>query len=527
MALPKSKIILLFIPLFFLSIACRQNKKINAGAVKPVVKDPSLSSQSIVIKGFTDDTKAFDYMNFINYSYLYGTNHDKLSEEKIKDTTIFTLESVDRPQIIEVFSFGDSTIYNTRIFVSPGDSISLSINKKEIGFNGKNAAHYNFFIELDSTSTEWAKNKYNGDIEDYKKRCRSIYNRRQKFFEDYIVKNHVSDDFKQVVGSELKFEYLFNLIAPRSVPTELGLNVNSQEGLFQTIAKDYDVEKKGFFDIGDYLDHVTINDFKRPELLNEDYFKRSLVSFIRYYFVNYGQLNYSTANFEAEKKYIQDHLDGPLENYAITTLIHDYNEKGFGQGKIDREKIKNLIHEYKDKVLNPTYREALDKIDDDLNTFGLKLPEKVRAERLIGLNGDTVTLDNPLKKARNKIKVFDFWASWCSPCISEITKTRAFRENLASKDNVEWFFVSIDRHQEKWSNKSKELKEFLKSGHQFRLLDNGESSIISFLTHSKPGTFMIPRYVIIGYKDEIETISAPRPSDTLAFKNLISKLQDP
>ncbi len=521
----KNKIIFLLTLVLLSFITCKQNNENNTRKITSVLKDKTNSSKNVVIKGFADDTKAFDYMNFINYSYFRGANHDNLFKEKINDTTIFTLESINQAQIIEVFSFGDSTNYSTRIFASPGDSIAMLIDKRGIGFNGRNASQYNFFAELDSTNTEWAKNKYKGDIKDYKKRCLSIYKRRHQFFEDYIVKNQVSNDFKRIVGAELKFEYLYNLVAPRSVTTEFGFNVNSQEGFFQTIAKDYDVERDGFFDVGDYMDHITINDFKRPELLNEDYFKRSLVAFIRSYYVNYGRLNYSTVNFKTEKEYIQNHLNGSLENYAITSLIHDYYEKGFGQGKIDREEIKNLIHEYKDKGLNPSYREALDRIDEKLDAFGLKFPEKVMAERLIGLSGDTVTLDNVLKKAKNKIKVLDLWASWCSPCISEITKTKTFRKHLANNENIEWVFISVDSHQEKWLNKSKELREFLKNEYQYRLLNTDKSSIISFLTDNRPGTFMIPRYIIIGYNDKIETISAPRPSDSLIFTNLITKIK--
>ncbi|MDP2058394.1 MAG: hypothetical protein Q8J97_01555, partial [Flavobacteriaceae bacterium] len=178
---------------FVLLLACKYDETTNDKKIVVISSDTlsTQKSQKVVIKSIASDPKNLEYMNFINYSYFNGTNFEGMLKENNTDSVSFILEEINQPQIIEIFSFGGTLNYNTRIFTSPDDTILMTLGK-EIDFKGKNAAHYNFFKKLDSTNDEWAKNKYNGNLTDYKKRCQIIYQRRKQFFDDYIANNHVS-----------------------------------------------------------------------------------------------------------------------------------------------------------------------------------------------------------------------------------------------------------------------------------------------------------------------------------------------
>lgn len=507
----------IFFPFLFFVImqACKKDKKINSIIVQTITKDSLPPSESFVVNVVTDDMKALKYLNFINYSYFNGKNHDNLSNEKIGDTIRFTLDGINQSQIIELFSFGDSTYYNTRFFVSPNDTILMTIKKGKVDFSGKNAAHYDFFKELDSTNDQWSKNKYTNPS-NYKKASDSIYNKRMQFFNDYVKVHPVSQSFKDQVAAELKFEYLYNLIAPRSEKSPIkGIYLNNLEGIYSVI-ESQGVKEEKIIDVKSYFNNLTINDFKRPELINNDYFKRSLIQYIRHYFTGHEYLNFSLQNFKKEIKYIEANLTGVLRDFAIAKAVTDYHKNGFGRSELSMAALNQVIARYKDGMTNATYVAALENIQSKLKSFKSDLPPIVLEDKLLSIEGDTLSLQQVLAANQNKLKVIDFWASWCKPCLAEIQKVKKFKEKLSNYNDVNWIYISLDHNLESWKSTSKKLQEFGLMENQYLILNRKESKILKILNIN-----LIPRYMVLNKTNHIISENAPRPSDTLLFRKII------
>ncbi len=68
-------------------------------------------------------------------------------------------------------------------------------------------------------------------------------------------------------------------------------------------------------------------------------------------------------------------------------------------------------------------------------------------EKLITINGETVSFDQVLDKHSGKTIVIAVWASWCSDCIKAMPKFKALQAN---NPDVEYVYISMDRAEDKW-----------------------------------------------------------------------------
>lgn len=511
------KLIIYSCLLLIISESCKQDTKSTAPAkiVQSLKKDTVIPSSSVVINVISDDPKVLNYLNFINTSYLRGENHQAFEEEKIGETTRVILHNMNQPQIMEFFGFGDSANYNTRFLVSPNDTILMTIKEGKISFSGKRADDYNFFYSLDPESNQWSKNAYT-NATDYKKSAHSLYLERKRYYDEYIKNHQVSEDFKNHVEAELRFEYLYNLIAPRTDESPLeGIYINSSESIY-SVYNQKEVKDELLMDPKSYFGEVTIDDFMRPELINNDYFKRSLIQYIRQYFTGHEYLNYSLQNFEKETEYIEANLTGALREFAIAKTVTDYHKNGFGRSDISMKALNAMIAKYKDEMTNSTYVEALANIQTKLKNFKTALSPIVLEEKLVSIEGDTLSLQHVLAANQNKVKAIDFWASWCKPCIEEIQKVKKFKQGLSNTNDVNWIYISIDHDVKSWRSMSKKLQEFGLMENQYLIINRKKSDILKSFEIN-----MIPRYVILNKANKVISENAPKPSDTLVFRKII------
>lgn len=489
--------------------------------------------RKVTIIGKSDDTYALEYLNLLNFSnFGFSSYQDPIEKELYADSLNLNLLSIKQPQLIDLIAFSDKkdTIpYFTRILVTPGDSIIMNAKNGRIKFSGKNKANYNFFLEMnDPLRQDWAV--YHTDPYKYQSELENSYNQKQSFLQNYILRNpEVTDDFKNLVKSELKFEYLYNLILPRNVDDNLvaGNYQNSKNSIVYEYATKNALNEE-LFDVQKYFGEITIEDFKRPDLINNDYFKRSLIEYIRHYFVNHEYLDYSKKNFIDEKNFIQNNFDGKLETYAIGRLINDYYINGFGNGEQDISIIEDLIKEYEEQFSGPSYTERMTTILSELDTYNFELTQKVLDEKLLTSNGDTITLGRVLQKSGSTIKALAFWTSWCGPCISDIQKSENFRTQISNQNNLKFIYLSLDHEEANWIESIKNLENHAKKDQHYLILNGKNSKIVNFIV-SKVNKdikwFQIPRYSILNQRNRIISSNAPRPSDSLNFRKVIELIE--
>ena len=195
----------------------------------------------------------------------------------------------------------------------------MEIEDHKIRFSGKNAAHYNFFQQLEETATgNWGV--FKGDFDQYKNDNTKFYNQKKKILENYIKAHpEVSKDFKQQTYAALKYEYLLHLISPRDHQLSNGTYQGSD--LDEVINKMQFDGEVAMFDAKEYFDTINFeDDFNRPELLYNDCFKRTLPKYIHSVFANAEVPGYSIDNFINERDFIKSNLDNDLESFAIARL---------------------------------------------------------------------------------------------------------------------------------------------------------------------------------------------------------------
>lgn len=480
------------------------------------------NSKEVFINGVTDEIIFFNYLNIMNGSYFVEANHKKMSKSIKDDTITILLKEIETPQIFDFLSFGDNAYYPTRVFLTPGDSIHFVLNKGKLRFEGKKSYHYNFFLELDKNFDQWTKlrfSKLNADFKEYKKQCDSLYNVRLTFFNNYIKKHKtVSNEFKTAIREELKLEHLLNLIKPRSEIQDI-YAINTSEDL-ATILANSNRDEGDFLNLDNYLDNITLEDLNKPHLVNNLYYKMSIVPLIRQYFVKSDEKPYSKESFTEELTFIKKRFDTTIVKYTTGRLIVDYYERGLGKDENSNEFMKENIKKYKKTITDPTYLEAMIDLENELSAISKIVPKDLK-EFVINLSKDTISLNYILKS--KQLKVIDFWASWCQPCVKEIIEGKENRKKLIDKYNIEFIYLSTDKDSEKWIDKSIYLSNYLPDSKQYKILSLKKSSFIKFLNIKNSFGLTIPRYIILDKNNKVIDNNAPKPSDA-KFKEIIKKL---
>lgn len=129
------------------------------------------------------------------------------------------------------------------------------------------------------------------------------------------------------------------------------------------------------------------------------------------------------------------------------------------------------------------------------------------------LDQDSIIISTEVFKG--KLLIIDFWATWCSPCISEIPKFKDLEKKYES-DKVEFITVSIDDPVSFWKDyiteNNWETNNYwfgTKESHPFFSYMYSEMEV----EDKSVVLISLPKYVIISPKGKILNNQAAKPSD--------------
>lgn len=518
------KIIILLLGVVILSCNSPTNDPLKQNDFNDDIEFNDYKLNKVVLTGKTDDSLAFKYLNVMNNSYLFGRSHLDTTIKIFPDSIFMVLNSIEKPLLMEVASFTNKNIYRGNIFAVPGDTIHIEIKEGKMKFLGKNAIYNNYYSEMNMKTPKYSKNPYLGNLNFYKENVDSIYNERIVFLNNYIKKYNIqSKYFINTVKSDLRNEYLFTLMNPKITKARFAdFYMSEMDALNGLIQKETYNHPERIIDLSNYFGSISIEEFKDLNNLNNSlFFKDNINAFIRYYFLGSKYLEYSKEKLLEEKKFIQNNFEGETETYAIARMIRDYHLKGFSYSIQNIDFMNDLIKEYEDKFTNPTYIEYMNLIKEDLESYDFKLSESALDTKFVNYIGDTLSLRKIFARSSKRIKVVDFWASWCPPCVQQIKEGKAFKDRLLVENNVEWIYLSVDKDYQQWLNKNKEFEHVLNFSNSFFILNGHKSSLASSLKVNG-----IPRYVIFNQKNKIVLNTAPSPSDSEYFERIIDGIND-
>ena len=469
------KKLLLF--LFIITISCTNNDDNNNNINTCIIKG-SFRSNSIKL------TESI--VEFFNYKLQKVEALKKFEIDKNGNFKITLI--IDSPILVKIF-YQD-------VFITPKDNVSLyfSLNKSNTGVmkdslnvTGLNADNYLYFNRLTKQNfrfPDFGSDEFSSDLLAYKKKVDSVYNEQEKFTELYLSKSSLTNEFKDYIKTYNDYFYLASLF-------DICVFKDQQQNL-----KDIP---------GEYLDVLKRYEFSKVS--NIIPYNLSMDSYIRFLLAKDTSIFFSKKRLNALISSIKkSSLSQSNKDYLFFLYLRIYSTNE--TATMSKEFIP-LLEELYDSILDPKYKSEAIKLinwkprNSLIDTSVLKI-------KLVSINNELILFEDLLNDTT--ILYFDFWASWCSPCIEEYK----YIENLRRYNSkCKFYSISIDQDKTKWKNSSDQVNNSLFNSYVLNNYDD-ISKLEKYLKVES-----IPRYLMIKNKTVIY-FNAPRPSEKKRLESVFS-----
>lgn len=409
------------------------------------------------------------------------------------------------------------------LIVSPGDSLSITVNNHEYSFFGKNAAATEDQYHM-RTQKEWSHyyhvldTGYRLEPEVYLKFRKQHYEEDMKFLETYCGSRDCSDLFRQWYTGDARLRYFLDLMNYSWKSRDYGLGsdvrltgeryerykaaflgeINPDEPgfamsyLYSPFVNAYymKVEKKMPFDqVPKEIQITKLNillDLVAKEVPLEvdatSARKRALENLLRKAHENSTP---DSADIRLMWR-LSEEYDEPLRR-AMSVWNTDQWMKRINSVEHERMRDLTFLHSFMraidtapnlDYVYKSTYANMKEEAlrDELTRQYEKKKQEDAMIKNPSG--GIHVAakdydksvnqlLSDIVKSNRNKVVVIDFWATWCSPCLDDFESMRTFKEKL-SPDSISFVYICSQSSSEMWL---KQIRKYDVKGQHFLISD--------------------------------------------------------
>ena len=421
-----------------------------------------------------------------------GDYSETIYDYSIKDTTCLIIAE----------TFGHQT------FVIPGDTLIMNIGNKiprpvnkllpimwsrNLTHEGKNKFVSTLFDSLQIvtgdlrfTHIPFAKTDPLGS---YCENVHNMYIKRISFLEQYCNRHAIANSFKKLAIAEIEAAYIAHLITPMEIDNS-----------------------------------ITINDYPKPysETLSSCKFNDPTIYFKT---VMYSGTAYSIARFILQKDRTNAHFtekdikilyqtiklsySDSIRNHLLTLQLSSILKNT----NITCTSFDSLYTNFKSICRNQLYTHYLDSLNVVRKQFVAKkytLKEAMESQIINGKD-QVVTVKQLFKK---KPVLIICWASWCEPCLKEISSEKNLQDKYG--DKVDFIYLSFDISKKPWQDKLQTLS--IKDGYNYLLTNINKSNFNLYYEIST-----IPRYLLYDKNgNKVETKDL-RPSND-GFKDILEKL---